>query len=129
MTIRKTTIAIVVLAAALMLALTGCMSSVGYRSTATEDYSGFAKCLNAAGLKMYGAGWCGHCNNVKQNFGDAFQYMDYQECDARFGGDPQACQDAGVQAYPAFDFGDGVLQYGEIEFSVMAQKTGCDLQE
>ena len=92
-----------------------------------KDYSEFAKCLTEKDMKMYGAAWCGHCSEVKSRFGDAFEHIDYTECDPSFGGDPQACQDAGVEAYPAFVFSDGDLRLGAIGFDVMAQKTGCML--
>ncbi len=114
-----------ILVCALMLSVSGCLTPASNHQT--KDYSDFAKCLTTNGMKIYGAAWCSHCNNIKARFGEAFKFITYQECDASFGGNPQACQDAGVYAYPAFGFGDEQLRFGELEFSVMAEKTGCEL--
>ena len=107
----------------LLIGLIGCTSKINNHPQ--KDYSEFAKCLTENNMKMYGAAWCSHCSNMKAKFGDAFKHIDYTECDASFGGDPKACEDAGAEYYPAFTFGDEPIKFGEIEFSVMSEKTGC----
>jgi hypothetical protein len=41
-----------------------------------------ATCLDQTGAKMYGADWCSHCNNQKKEFGDAFEIIDYIDCES-----------------------------------------------
>src|SRR5439155_5555492 len=43
----------------------------------------FAKCLAARQVKMYGLYWCTHCEEQKEMFGSAFQYVAYIECGAK----------------------------------------------
>lgn len=51
----------------------------------TQDESGIdkealAKYLSEKGAVMFGSAYCGHCKAQKEDFGDAFQYIDYVEC-------------------------------------------------
>src|ERR1700756_4791741 len=43
-------------------------------------YDDFARCISAKGAKMYGAFWCPHCEEQKEQFGSSFQYVNYVEC-------------------------------------------------
>lgn len=90
---------------------------------------GFARCLSANGVRMYGAWWCPHCAEQKEEFGLAFQYVNYIECS------PQGqrtmndtCKQAGVAHFPTWQFGDGSRQEGVMPLSELAQKTGCHLR-
>jgi len=107
-----------------VLLLAGCSL---YSSPTPADLDSFAKCLTESGMEVFGAAWCGHCNSVKQRFGNSFRHIMYQECDPRFGGNEQRCMEKGVQAYPAFKFGDGSILYGEQSFAALAQRTGCTI--
>lgn len=108
-----------VLAAFLAVAI-GC---VGKSSDAKDN---LAKCLTSKGIKMYGAYWCPHCQNQKNEFGDSFEYIDYVECDANGpGGNPQACKDAGIKGYPAWII-DGMQYSGEQKLSTLAKLAGCE---
>jgi len=92
------------------------------------EFDEFAQCLTDSGAKMYGAYWCGHCKNQKKAFGDSFQYVDYTECDAQGeGGDPSACQAAGITGYPTWVFADGESAGGNRPFEFLSEKTGCAL--
>ena len=105
----------------LMSILTGCGDE-------TPDYDTFAKCLEASGLVMYGSVLCPHCMNVKEAFGDSFQFITYVECNPKMpAADPERCIEEEVQYLPTFKFGDGTKSFGEQEFSVLAQRTGCPL--
>jgi len=43
-----------------------------------------AQCLTSQGVKMYGAYWCPHCQDQKDDFGASFTYIDYIEmCNSR----------------------------------------------
>ncbi len=51
----------------------------------TQDESGIdkealAKYLSEKGAVMFGSEYCGHCSAQKEDFEDAFQYIDYVEC-------------------------------------------------
>ncbi|MFC1742111.1 hypothetical protein ACFL3V_06255 [Nanoarchaeota archaeon] len=103
---------------------------IGCGGGPAKDYNGFAECLTGAGVVMYGSELCPHCMNVKKDFGNAFKHITYVECNANMpGGDPEKCAEEGVQYLPTFKFGDGQKLVGELEFSLLAQKTGCELPE
>ena len=79
-----------------------------------------AKCLTDNGVKMYGAEWCGACKRQKQEFGDAFEYVDYVECPEN----QAACSEAGIKAYPTWII-NGELQVGVQSFEELAALAGC----
>ena len=77
---------------------------------------------------MYGAWWCPHCAEQKQDFGYAFQYVNYTECS------PQGqrtmtepCKQAGIKHFPTWQFADGSREEGTLPLSELAHKTGCKL--
>lgn len=91
-----------------------------------SDVTEIAKCLTDKGVKFYGAFWCPHCNDQKKQFGDAIQYIDYVECDAR--GDnanPEACLNADIISYPTWIFPDGARLVGSRPPEELAEKAGC----
>ncbi|MFA6436221.1 MAG: hypothetical protein WCW30_03755 [Candidatus Gracilibacteria bacterium] len=104
---------------------------VGCKTTGTTgDNNGaidsFAKCLTDNGMAFYGAYWCPHCQDQKKMFGDAFQYVNYVECDA--GGEnaqPEACVAAGIQYYPTWINAAGEMENGAQSFDGLAAMSGC----
>jgi hypothetical protein len=89
----------------------------------------FAKCLSDKGVKMYGASWCTHCNNQKKMFGDAWKYF-YVECAPPSGnGQTQACQEAGINGYPTWEFQGGKKVEGELSLEKLGQNSGCELKK
>jgi hypothetical protein len=72
--------------------------------TESNDYKAkLAKFLTQKGMVMYGAYWCTHCKDQKETFGDAFQFIDYVECDAGGpNGNPDECKAKGVEGYPTW---------------------------
>src|SRR5258708_5987025 len=71
-------------------------------------YTAFAKCIASTTTKFYGAFWCPHCHNQKNEFGDAAQYLPYVECSLPDGsGQTQVCIDNNVKNYPTWVFPDG----------------------
>jgi hypothetical protein len=104
----------------LVLLLSGC--------SAPKSYDGFAQCLTGAGVVMFGSDLCSHCKAVKRDFGNAFKHIEYVECNGNMpGGEPEKCAKEGVQYLPTFKFGDGTKLFGEVEFEILSQKTGCEL--
>ena len=108
----------------MLVVLAGCTSS----SVPPGKYTEFAKCITEKGAVEYGAFWCQHCAKVKAQFGDAFQYVNYVECDAK-GPNPQPelCIEKGIEAYATFIFADGSRLVGEPTMEELSQKTGCPL--
>ena len=81
--------------------MSGCTAPA--EGAAVEELNIFAQCLTDEGMTFYGAYWCPHCQDQKEMFGDAMQYVNYVECDP--GGenaDPEACVAAGVEYYPTW---------------------------
>lgn len=90
----------------------------------------FAQCLSDANVKMYGAYWCPHCQNQKKEFGSSFEKVDYVECSLPGGsGQTEACNQAGIESYPTWEFGDGSRMTGEVSLQTLAEKSGCSLPE
>lgn len=97
---------------------------------ASENYDSFAQCITESGAKMYGAFWCPHCQNQKEDFGKSWQYVDYIECSTPDGrGQTGECRAAGIDGYPTWEFGDGSRESGELSFEFLSSKTGCMLPQ
>lgn len=100
-------------------------SSTGER--ASSIYDEFAQCLTEAGVTEYGAWWCPHCQNQKELFGSSFEYVNYVECSTAARTMNATCQEAGIQGYPTWEFGDGSRVGGEQTLEYLAEKSGCEL--
>lgn len=87
----------------------------------------FAKCLTENGAKMYGAFWCPHCTEQKEAFGNSWEHITYIECSKPDKTQTEFCSQAGIASYPTWEFADGNREVGKLEFSVLAEKTGCAL--
>ncbi len=76
---------------------------------------------------MYGTYWCKYCNEQKKQFGDAFEHVDYVECDPQTE-DSQAekCVEDGIQGYPTWGFSDGTKLTGLRPFETLAETAGCE---
>lgn len=86
----------------------------------------FAKCITNSGAKLYGANWCGHCQEQKESFGDNWQYIDYTECSTNFG-QLEICEKEGIVGYPTWIFSNGQRVSGFISLERLARITGCSL--
>ena len=90
------------------------------------DNTQIAQCLTNSGVKLYGAYWCSHCNNQKKMFGDAEKYITYVECDAKGeNGDPDACSEAGITAYPTWISATNEKLTGSRDPQTVAEWAGC----
>ena len=91
-------------------------------------YTAFARCISQTSTTFYGAFWCPHCHNQKNEFGDAAQYLPYVECSQPDGvHEMQVCIDKGVAHYPTWFFPDGSSSTGEQSLQTLSAKTGCAL--
>jgi glutaredoxin len=85
-----------------------------------------AKCLTQKGVTMYGAVWCSHCKRQKDRFKDAFQYINYIECDPHTNPEQaKICLDKKIEGVPSWEFPDGSIERGEKEVQELAEKAGC----
>lgn len=90
-------------------------------------YDEFAQCLSNAGVTMYGAWWCPHCENQKDLFGSSFDSVNYVECSTAARTMNQTCKDAGIEGYPTWKFSDDSRLSGEQTMQTLADKSGCVL--
>ena len=91
-------------------------------------YDFFAKCIANTSTTFFGAFWCPHCHDQKNEFGNSAQYLPYVECslpDAS--GQTQVCIDNKIQEYPTWRFSDGSETSGIQTLATLAEKTGCVL--
>jgi len=94
-----------------------------------SEYDSFAQCLTEKGTTYYGAYWCPNCQNQNKLFGSAKEHVDYVECGVPGNRSQQSkvCKDAGIEAYPTWEFSDGSRVTGTQSLSKLAGKTGCEL--
>ena len=87
----------------------------------------FAKCLAARQVKMYGLYWCTHCEEQKEIFGSAFQYVPYIECGTKGAHAEQpSCVQAGVKNFPTWQFATERHE-GVLRLESLSEKSGCSL--
>jgi len=106
----------------------GNVAGVSTSDASSDDNADYvvklAKYLSEKGMVMYGAYWCSHCKAQKDEFGDAFQYVDYVECDAQ---GPNAnsveCQAQGIEGYPTWIY-QGVKYSGAQSLAKLAEIVG-----
>lgn len=86
--------------------------------------AGLAQHLTNTGAVMYGAYWCPHCKGQQEDFGAAFKYVTYVECDARGkNGNPTLCKEKGIRAFPTWEI-SGALYEGHKPLQALAQLSG-----
>jgi hypothetical protein len=95
-----------------------------------HKYDGFARCLTARGAKMYGAWWCPHCVEQKEEFGASFEYAPYVECGIKgqAHGESQVCKDENIKHFPTWQFpptGERVERVFTLQ--ELSDRTGCAL--
>ena len=90
----------------------------------------FATCLKDNGATFYGAFWCPHCQAQKALFGRSARLLPYVECSTPDGqGQLEVCNNAGVEGYPTWVFGDKTRESGELSLEHLSEKTNCPLPE
>ncbi|MGA7292851.1 MAG: hypothetical protein WBW53_16930 [Terriglobales bacterium] len=96
-----------------------------------HKHDAFARCLAARGVKMYGAYWCPHCAEQKEEFGASFEYVPYVECGVKgdLRAEAQVCKDADIKHFPTWQFpptGERVERVFTLQ--ELSDRTGCSLQ-
>jgi len=88
----------------------------------------FAQCVTNKGAKMYGLYWCPHCEEQKEMFESAFQYIHYTECGIKGQHkETDSCIANGVKNFPTWEFAGGERHEGALPLTDLAQRTGCSL--
>jgi glutaredoxin len=64
-----------------------------------SQYDDFAKALTNAGVKMYGADWCPHCQEQKKLFGNSFRFIEYVNCETQ----ERQCQINDISSIPVWE--------------------------
>ena len=91
----------------------------------TEELQKFADCLEKAGLKIYGAKWCPHCQKLVNMLGgyDVVKNI-YVECTEQ----QEVCDNEGITAYPTIKI-NGEEYTGMRTLEGLAEATGCPVPE
>lgn len=90
----------------------------------TTPEQSLANYLTQIGARMYGAYWCPYCMRQIALFGEAFDTINYVECDARGeNAQPQLCIDAGIEGFPTWDI-NGELYPGLRSLEELAELSG-----
>jgi len=119
--IRRTTLIIVLILVA------GAPAIYLWKRPRVSRLDAFAKCLAVRQVKMYGLYWCTHCEEQKEMFGSAFQYVPYIECGTKGSRAEQpACLQAGVKNFPTWQFVTDRHE-GVLRLETLSEKTGCSL--
>jgi len=93
-------------------------------------YDVFAQCIDDSGTKFYGAYWCPHCEEQRNDFGKSQKLLPYIECSLpNNGGQTAACKAAGIESYPTWEFPGGERLTGTLDWKILAEKTGCELPQ
>jgi hypothetical protein len=95
---------------------------LAFKPAQANPNDALAKCLTKKGVVMYGTEWCTHCQEQKREFGDAFRYVSFVNCDTN----ADACKLVGVDSYPTWIFSDGSNASGLQPLDLLAQRTGCE---
>ena len=123
---KKTKIVIYVVIGFVVLA--GAITAWSYYNSQPGRYDDFAACLEQSGVTFYGAYWCPHCNDQKALFGKSASKLPYIECSLPGGqGQNTACNQAGITAYPTWDFAEGDRVEGVLSLEELSTRTGCPL--
>lgn len=98
----------------------------GQPAAEDPEITKIAQCLADKGAKMYGAVWCGHCANQKKAFGEAFELINYVECDANTDLEgAKECVEKKIMSVPAWDIPGQDLITGEHTPEELAELAGC----
>lgn len=91
----------------------------------------FATCLGEKGTTFYGAFWCPHCQEQKQEFGKSASKLPYVECSMPDGQrQTQVCIDRQIHGYPTWVFPVGTSTERVervMTLQELADKTSCKL--
>jgi hypothetical protein len=94
-----------------------------YACNEETDAENLAKELSTQGWVMYGAERCGFCKKQKEEFGDAFEFINYVDCGSREYPNP-ACINAGIGPIPDWVSPNGTHYTGYQNLTQLTQLRG-----
>ena len=96
-------------------------SSQDFIGNSTPYQVALAKHLGGLDAKMYGSYKCPHCTDQKKEFGTAFKFIEYVECDNRgANANPSLCFAKGISSYPTWEI-KGRFYQGQYTLSRLAE--------
>jgi hypothetical protein len=98
-----------------LILISGCASK-------EKDIGSFSQCLTDRGAVLYGASWCGHCQQQKTLFGEHIDKINYVECTQ----EKSVCEKEGIRGYPTWKL-NGQLYPGSKTLDKLSLFTGCNL--
>lgn len=114
--------------AGIIIAIIAVIGVLSIKDNTPGELDSFAQCLDEKDAIFYGAFWCQNCKDQKTAFGNSERLLPYIECSTPDGnGTTIACQQAGITAYPTWEFADGSRKTGNLPLAFLAEKTGCEL--
>lgn len=84
-----------------------------------------AQCLKEKDYTMYGTSRCGHCKSQKALFGDAFNYINYVDCDAQ----KNTCLSEWIKGFPTWKDAQGNAYPWTQQLSVLASNSWCEYSQ
>ena len=81
-----------------------------------------AECLTEKGVIMAGTDWCPACKAQKNEFGDAFDKINYKNCDYV----EDWCLDNNISGFPTWVFPNGTQYRGVQNPAFLSQIAGCE---
>lgn len=119
----------IVIGVAVILIVGAIVWGVNYKSQPGE-LDKFAQCLEEKGVVFYGAFWCSNCQSQKAKFGKSAKLLPYIECSTPDGRSQiKYCSDKNIESYPTWEFADGEREIGDVNLSLLAEKSGCNLPQ
>ncbi|MBT6823928.1 hypothetical protein HOA59_00645, partial [archaeon] len=92
----------------------------------------FSNCLGEKGLKVYAAGWCGHCKSLVSTFGGKGTmeqiYIECQDDQRNPTEDTELCQEEEITGFPTIKINGEPYQNART-FDAFAEATGCPAPE
>lgn len=122
---RKRVMVISGSAVAVVVLLVAWNTGVFGASADEHPYGEFAQCLTDAKVTMYGTDWCPNCQNQKKMFENAFDNIDYVNCDFN----NQVCNAQGVEGYPTWKIDGRLIGAGVLDFPTLGEAAGCELPD
>lgn len=92
------------------------------------DLAAFAQCLTNSGFTLYGSKYCPHCQDQKDIFREALEYIDYVECVDENDQWSEQCQNNGIESVPTWIYADGQRVVGSQSFSRLSELSGCPME-
>ena len=111
----------IVLSAVVIFGASSIQSSTEELPRSNSYQIGLAKHLGDTGAVMYGAYNCPHCLTQKNDFGQAFKYINYVECNNRGqNANPSLCFAKGIKVYPTWEI-YGKFYTGRIKLEELSE--------